>query len=72
MRRRNNPNVSTLENNAGIMMAKLYRNYPYLLHTDVLVPGVQQIESGMMFNEKRALLRLKESVWMNKMTRSRG
>lgn len=57
---------------AALVLARLYRTYPYLLHTDVLVPGLQQIESGMMFNERRGLLRFKEQVWMNRMTRSRG
>jgi len=45
---------------AGLVLARLYRTYPYLLHSDNLVPGLQQIESGMMFSEKRGLLRLKE------------
>lgn len=54
-----------LTEDAGIVFAKLYKNYPFLLHSDNLVPGVSYIESGMMFSEKRALLRLKESIWLH-------
>jgi len=58
---------------AGMVLARMYRAYPYLLcSTDNLVPGLQQIESGMMFSERRGLLRLKEQVWMNRMTRGWG
>ena len=43
MRARNETEIDPIlkEPDAGIVFARLYRTYPYLLHTDVLVPGLQ-------------------------------